>query len=479
MADDNQFFRPVRDFCQRKVVTCSADALLVDVVEIMREKNISSVVVTEGACPIGIFTDRDLRNKVVARGLDPRPLPVRDIMNAPLSVIGEDDFLYEALYRMSRQGIHRLGVVDGRGALAGIITDTDILKLQSHSPHQLVLDIEKAANLDDLKQLHQRIEALVLHLSGTGIRTRDMVRLIANLNDQVALRLIALLRKDRFAELPEGFAFVVMGSEGRSEQTLSTDQDNALIYADDLTPAEISLLETFATELIDSLIAIGVPACPGGIMAKNAAWQGTVSRWKEEINRWFNTPTPEHIMKGSMFVDLRTLYGDPKLEQQLKSYVFKHVAGNRGFLMRMAQNMMGFKPPFGWFGKIRTETSGEHRGKIDIKKAGIFAITDGIKALSLEIGNLEGGTHERIASLVGAAVLSAEAAEDIEESFELLVQMRLRGHVQAVLAGDKPSNYIALDQLNPMEEARLRSALEGVGRFQQFVKHHFSLDLLR
>lgn len=479
MADDNQFFRPVRDFCQRQVVTCTADDALVDIVSIMRAKNISSVVVTAGDSPSGIFTDRDLRNKVVARGLDPRSLRVRDVMNAPLAVIGENDFLYEALYQMSRQRIHRLGVVDGTGALAGIITDTDILKLQSHSPHQLVLDIEKAETVEDLKQLHQRIEALVLHLSGTGIRTRDMVRLIANLNDQVVLRLIALLRQDRFADLPRGFAFVVMGSEGRSEQTLSTDQDNALIYADDLSPIEISRLESFATALIDALIAIGVPPCPGGIMAKNAAWQGSLSRWKEEINRWFNTPTPDHIMKGSMFVDLRTLYGDAELEHQLKTYVFKHVAANRGFLMRMAQNMMGFKPPFGWFGKIKTEPSGEHRGAIDIKKAGIFAITDGIKALSLEAGNLDGGTHERIAALVAAKVLSAEVAEDAEESFEFLVQLRLRGHVQAVQAGKAPTNFVALEHLNRMEAARLRSALEGVARFQQFIKHHFSLDLLR
>lgn len=479
MADDNQFFRPVRDFCQHQVVSCQAGAPLVDIAAIMREKSISSMVVTEEGNPSGIFTDRDLRNKVVARGLDPNLLTVRDVMNSPLSVIGEDDSLYEALYRMSRRGIHRLGVVDGKGALAGIITDTDILKLQTNSPHQLVLDIEQATDLDELERLHQRIEGLVLHLSGTGIRTRDMVRLIANLNDQILRRLIALLRKDRFACLPPDFAFVVMGSEGRREQTLATDQDNALIYADDLSAAEVSQLEAFATELIDALIAIGVPPCPGGIMAKNTAWQGSVSRWKEEINRWFNTPTPDHIMKGSMFVDLRTLYGDPQLEQQLKAYVFKHVAGNRGFLMRMTQNMMGFRPPFGWFGKIKTEISAEHRGEIDIKKAGIFAITDGIKALSLEAGNLDGGTHERIASLVAAGLLPADVAADAEESFEFLVRMRLRGHVQAIQAGRNPTNYVALDQLNPMEVAQLRSALEGVGRFQRFVKHHFNLDLLR
>ncbi len=479
MSEENQFFRPVREFCQRQVVTCRSDAALVDVVGIMREKNISSVVVADSDAPTGIFTDRDLRNKVVAAGKSPAELKVSDVMNAPLAVIGEEDFLYEALYRMSRQKIHRLGVVDAQGKLSGIITDTDILKLQAHSPHQLVLDIEKAETIEDLAVLHHRIEALVLHLVGTGIRTRDMVRLIANLNDQVLLRLIALLRRDHFTDLPERFAFVVMGSEGRSEQTLSTDQDNALIYADDLSAAEITRLEAFSQALIDGLIAIGVPPCPGGIMAKNAAWRRSLGDWSREITRWFDTPTPEHIMKGSMFVDLRTLYGDAGLEQALKKHVFEHLARDRGFLMRMAQNMMGFKPPLGWFGKIKVEGSGEHKGMLDIKKAGIFAITDGVKALSLEAANLNGGTHERIAALVVAKVLKPEQAEDVEESFEFLVQTRLRGHVDAIQAGRTPSNHIALDQLNRMEQARLRSALEGVTRFQSFIRHHFSLHLLK
>lgn len=479
MSEENQFFRPVRDFCQRQVVTCHADAPLVDVVGIMREKNISSVVVADGDAPTGIFTDRDLRNKVVATGRSPTALKVSDVMNTPLAVIGEEDFLYEALYRMSRQKIHRLGVVDAAGKLSGIITDTDILKLQAHSPHQLVLDIEKAESIDDLKGLHHRIQALVLHLVGTGIRTRDMVRLIANLNDQVLLRLIALLRRDAFSDLPEGFAFVVMGSEGRSEQTLSTDQDNALIYADDLSAEEVTRLEAFSQALIDGLIAIGVPPCPGGIMAKNAEWRRSLGGWTREITRWFATPTPDNIMKGSMFVDLRTLYGDPRLEQALKAHIFKHLAGERGFLMRMAQNMMGFKPPLGWFGKIKVDSSGTHKGMLDIKKAGIFAITDGVKALSLEAANLNGGTHERIAALVEAKVLKPAQAEDMEESFEFLVQMRLRGHVEALQAGRTPSNHIALAQLNQMEQARLRSALEGVARFQRFIQHHFSLNLLK
>lgn len=479
MAEENQFFRPIRDFCQRNVVTCAAADGVVDVVARMRERNISSVVVVGDGRPLGILTDRDLRNKVVAQGRDPNTLHVADIMNAPLAVIGEDDVLYEALYRMSRLKIHRLVVVTPGGELAGIITDTDILRLQAHSPHQLVLDIEKADSIDSLRLLHERIQKLVVHLSGTGIPIRDMVKLIANLNDQVLIRLIHLLRSTRFPDLTEDFAFVVMGSEGRSEQTLSTDQDNAIIYDDGLDPAQVARLEAFSHELIDALISIGVPPCSGGIMARNPAWRRSLGAWKQELNRWLSTPTPENVMTGSMFMDLRALYGRADLVEALRQHAFRHMSTDQGFLMRMAQNMTNFLPPLGWFGRIKVEKSGPYSGKVDVKKAGIFAITDGIKALAIEARKLDGSTHDRMEALVAGGALKEDAAADLRAAFDFLVLMRLRGHVDALRQGVEPSNYIALDQLNAMEQGEFRLALEGVTKFQAFIKHHFKLHLLR
>lgn len=479
MAEANQFFRPVSDFYQHKVVSCGPNTSVVDVAVTMHDRNVSSVVVLDQDVPIGIVTDRDLRNKVIACGRDPSTMNAAEIMNAPLEVIGERDMLYEALYRMSRLKIHRLVVVDGDGRLAGIITDTDIIRLQAHSPHQLVLDIEKAATPADLKQLHERIQKLVTNLSGIGVPIRDMVKLIANLNDQVQIRLIALLRADpRHADLPDDFAFVVMGSEGRSEQTLSTDQDNAIIYDDALDAAQVARIEAFSHEFIDALIAIGVPPCPGGIMAKNPAWRRSLSDWKSALDRWLSTPTPDNVMTGSMFMDLRPLYGRSELVAELREHAFRFMSKDQGFLMRMAQNMTRFLPPLGWFGKVKVEKSGEHRGKLDVKKAGIFAITDGIKALAIEARKLDGSTHDRIEALVAAGVLKQADAADLRASFDFLVQMRLRGHVEALRAGREPNNYIELDRLNAMEKGELRLALEGVARFQAFIKHHFNLQLL-
>jgi CBS domain-containing protein len=151
MAEAGVFFLPVKDFCRRQVVTCSPEDRVVDMATTMRERNISSVVVCEDGAPTGIVTDRDLRNKVVSRGEDPGALAVRQIMNSPLITVGEEDFLFEALYRMSRHGIHRVGVVDTAGRLTGIITDSDILRLQTRSPQQMVREIQEARYVAELK----------------------------------------------------------------------------------------------------------------------------------------------------------------------------------------------------------------------------------------------------------------------------------------------------------------------------------------
>lgn len=479
MAEENEFFRPIRDIEQRRVVSCGADDVLVDIVSRMREMSISCVVVVEGERPTAILTDRDLRNKVIAAGRDPAGLRVRDVMSAPVITIGEEDVLYEALYRMSRHGIHRLVVVDRKGALAGIVTVTDLLRLQAHSPHQLVLDIEKADSIDALRELHQRIQKLIVHLAGTGIAIRDTVKLIANLNDQVLIRLIDLLRRDRYPDLTADFAFVVMGSEGRGEQTLSTDQDNAILYADSVQGEELARLEAFSHELIEALISIGVPPCPGGIMARNPAWRRSLTAWKRELTQWLSAPTPENVMTGSMFMDLRPLYGRRELADTLREHALHYMSHEQAFLVRMAQNMVNFAPPLGWFGRIKVDKSGEHRGEVDLKKAGIFAITDGIKALAMEARRLDGSTHDRMEALIEAGVLKAEQVADLRAAFDFLVRMRLRGQVEALRAGRKPGNYIALDQLNAMQQGELRLAFEGVASFQSFIQQHFKLQLLR
>jgi CBS domain-containing protein len=474
MPDLNSLFLTVGNYCRREVITCTPSDLLTDAAATMQRRNISSLVVTEAGNPVGILTDRDLRNKVVARGIDPGTLTVADVMNSPLITIAEDDYLFEALHRLSRHRIHRLVVTGPSGELLGIITDSDILRVQTHSPQQLVREIEEAPTVEDLKGLHKRVQGLVQHLIGTGVHIRDLVRLIAHLNDRVVIRLIDLLRAGRYAGLTERCSFLVLGSEGRGEQTLTTDQDNALVYADDLADGDIRQLEGFSTHLIDSLIAIGVPSCPGGIMAKNEQWRRSLSQWRTVLDQWFSTPTPEHIINLSMFSDLRMLSGDHSLELELKKHVSGRLQGNEMYLGHMVANLLRFAVPLGWFGKIKTE-KGEHAGQIDLKRAGIFAITEGAKILALAHGVQETGTAQRIELLSKQGVLAQNEADDLTASFYALVNFRLRTQVNAMSAGRQPDNRIRLTELNRMEQERLKAALEGVRSFQGDMGRRYRL----
>jgi CBS domain-containing protein len=471
MPELNALFLTVGHYCRREVITAAPTERLIDAAATMQRRNISSLVVCERGNPIGILTDRDLRNKVVAPGLDPGTLTVADVMNSPVLTISEDDYLFEALHRISRHRIHRLVVTGSNGELVGIITDSDILRVQTRSPQQLVREIEEASTVDELKGLHQRVQGLVEHLVGSGVHVRDLVRLIAHLNDQIVVRLIDLLRP---ASLTAQFAFVVLGSEGRSEQTLTTDQDNALVYSDDLAAVDVQRLEEFSTHLIDSLIAIGVPSCPGGIMAKNAPWRRSLAQWRAVLDQWFSTPTPENILNVSMFSDLRMLRGDSALEQALKEYVAGRLQGNEFYLGHMTANLLRFVVPLGWFGRIKSE-KGEHAGQVDLKKAGIFAITEGVKILAL--GNeVQGtGTVQRIERLTEGGVFSQQEADDLTASFYALVRFRLRTQVEAISTGREPDNRIALAGLNRMEQERLRAALEGVRSFQQSLGRRYQL----
>jgi len=480
MPEENTFFLQVKDHCHRGLITCHIEDKIIDATIIMRDRSISSIIVCDDRGePVGIMTDRDLRSKVVAARVDPTTSVVREVMTAPVISVNEEDTLFEVLYQMSRHRIHRLGVVDAQNRLVGIINESDIIRLQNRSPQKLLRSIDEASNIADLKVIHDNTEELIIFLRGNGVSTRDLIRLISLLNDQISLRLIEILQKEQFPNLPKGCAYLVLGSEGRREQTLKTDQDNAIIYADNLSAAEIALIADFSQALIDALIAIGVPECPGGIMAKNEFWRRNITNWKTAIDGWITTPSGENILNFSMFSDMRTLWGDASLEHELQQHVVQRAKENGIFLAHMAANVCRFPPPLGWLGRIKPEKSGPNMGKIDLKKGGIFPITEGVKTLALEAGVLEGSTTDKLHVLLEKEVLNSKQVGDLEAAFNLLTFFRLRSQIGSVTNQRDPDNNVAPSSLNRVERGRLKVALEVVQSFQGSLSSHFQLNMLR
>ncbi len=382
MSEETTFFLPVKDYCHRDLITCHLNDRVRSAAEVMRDKAISSLIVCdESSQPVGIMTDRDLRSKVVAGGLNPDQTTVGEVMTAPVISVREDDTLFEVLYQMSHHRIHRVGVVDVQNSLIGIINESDIIRLQNRSPQRLLRAIDEAQIVADLKKIHHESEQLIVFLSRNGVRTRELVRLISLLNDQIAEKLINLLKRSHFPAMGSKSTFLVLGSEGRREQTLKTDQDNAIIIADDATDPEVKEIERFSQMLIDSLIDIGVPECPGGIMAKNEFWRRKLSHWKQAVDGWIASPCGENILNFSMFSDMRSLCGDADLEKQLRDHIIQRAEENTIFLARMAANVCLFPPPLGWFGRIKTEKTQPYHAR-SISKSRNLRVDRGSQTLA-------------------------------------------------------------------------------------------------
>lgn len=350
--------------------------------------------------------------------------------------------------------------------------------MESCNPLSLFQEIEAARSIDTLRELGVKILDMVRVAISTGADIKSIVQLISRINCAITQRLIELLERTEGIRLPEGATYLALGSEGRGEQTLRTDQDSAIVYSDDLPPEKLGEVERFATRLVDALEEIGVPRCPGNIMASTPQWRHSLSQWKELLDQWISVPTPEHMLSFCMFQDLRSLHGDEALCVQLRDHIRAAVRLPPFFFPNMACHAVRFPSPLTMFGRIRVERSGEYRGKLDIKKAGIFAITVGASLLALEAGIIGGTTWEKLDLLGRRRVITAGDIKAIEEAFTFLVQLRLQLQLRSLAAGSSPTNYVDPLVMTGMERGQFRQALKGVNTFVRILRNRYQLDFI-
>ncbi len=276
--------------------------------------------------------------------------------------------------------------------------------------------------------------------------------------------------------LPAKAAYLALGSEGRGEQTLRTDQDSAMIYADDITALELNGCARFADRLVEALEYVGIPRCPGNTMASNPQWRHSITEWQQLLEKWISVPTGEHMVNFGMFQDFRTIHGDNRLETSLHEFIHDTTQRHMIFFPYVAKNIVRFPAPLGMFGRIKVERRGKNRGKVDLKKSGIFAITEGASLLALEHNVDKGTTWDKLEKLSQLGVLSAKNAEIYSESFSQLVNFRLQRQLSDLAAGKKPSNAIDPQRLDEKSQKQLREALRGVNQLLRFMRDHYRLD---
>lgn len=449
---------PAETLLARAPVFVSPDAPVAEAAQCMRQARISSVLVA--GQPPGILTDRDLRSRVLAEGLGPET-PARQVMSQPLKTLPTETPVYAALLFMLQENIHHLPLTR-QNQIVGVITDTDLLRHQLKSPVYLLKRVGQMAHLDSLAEYDREIAGMVETLFRSGLDVIQIGRMVASVNDALIRQLLKLAEAE-LGPPPTPYAWIVFGSEGRQEQALLTDQDNALIYGDD-SPAAQLYFEQLAERVVTGLQQAGFPPCPGNYMATQ--WRRPLEQWLRLFKTWVYTPEPQALLEAAIFFDFRQVHGSLSLEP-LEEIL--GAAGKHGlFLAHLARAALEFQPPLGFFQRIKTEQEG-----VDLKKGGIAPIVGLARLYALEVGSLARSTLARLEAAGQAGTLSQAGAELLAEAFRFTLYLRLRTQLRAYQADHAPTNRVKLEQLSALERRHLKEAFLAIREVQELTASHF------
>ena len=476
--EESFFFTTVNSICHRPAITCSPDLNLVEMACIMKQHNISGIIAVEGEKPVGIVSLRDLRNLLAERAAELSTLTVREIMKCRLITIRCSDYLFKAIFMMAKHNIHRLVVVDECDSLSGVLTDTDLLRIQTRSPLYLVQEIEAATTIAQLQSISGRMTGMLQLAVTTNADAQSLIQLIAHFHDAFTQRIIAILDEYHGIRLPVGAAYLALGSEGRGEQTLRTDQDSAIVYRDSFPPEQLAEVHRFSEHLVSALESIGVPRCPGNMMVSNPDWCHSLSEWKRLIEGWISMAGPEQTVHFGVFQDLRVLHGDPEFEDELRAYILECTRNHTVFFAGMAHTIVQFKPPLGLFGRLQVGKTDEDRGRVDLKKGGLFTLTRGISLIALEVGILGGTTWEKLERLHHLDIISDGDLETVKDAFTFLIKMRLEKQLAALQLKMEASNLVDPLELSEKVRDQLKSAFKGVNTLISIMRGRYQLDMM-
>ena len=418
----------------------------------------------------GIVTGIDMREAVIL-GRRPVETPVGEIATWQLVTIAPEELLAEALLRMTRHGVKRL-VVEERGRITGVLEQVDLLSFLSSQSYILGLQVERAASIDDLRRASEQLPALVQVLHGHGTKIPYITQLVAELTRRIAARLFAMIAPP---ELTANACLMVMGSEGRGDQILKTDQDNGLILRDGCDAPE---LRRVGEAFTDALVGFGYPRCPGGIMVSNPAWAKPLAAFRDDLRGWILSPDEPALMNVAILVDAAPVAGDPALLAGLKDQLFELSRGEAAFCARFARAIDSFETPS--LGGIRGLLVGRLPGRepLDLKKSAIFPIVHGVRALALERQIAETNTAERIRRLEDLGLFDHPFAVDLIEAYGFLLGLRLQARLDRLRLEQEPDNLIRPQDLNKFERDLLKDSFAIAGRFKELVRHHFHLKML-
>lgn len=413
---------------------------------------------TKNATPYGIVTRTNMLHAVVLDGLS-SDTAIGNIATYPVHQVEKHEFLFNAMVTMTRQRVKRLMVCEGSQAV-GMLDMTQILSAFSTHSHVLSLSIARANSVEELALASNRQQQLVDSLVTNGIRTRFMMELVSAVNEQIIERAFELVIPPA---MHNHCCLVVMGSEGRGEQILKTDQDNALILEPGLEwPNQQKVLD----ELNHTLARLGYPLCPGKVMVSNPHWVRTTDAWQQRIDELVANANSESVMEIAILADARAVAGNESLLAPVKQHLQQKMEGQELILTEFTRPALNFAVPLTLFGNVKSSKQG-----VDLKQGGIFPIVHGVRALSMEYAIDATNTFDRIDQLVAKRVLEQATAENLSEALKHLFKLRL----QQQLSHHDISNAIQLDALERPERDLLRHGLHVVKKFKQWLGYHYQI----
>ncbi len=460
----------VSDLIRKTPVTIDINSSIRQAAELMSQKNVSSVMIMDGTSLAGIITDRDLRKRCIAAGVS-TDRPVSQIMTTDLETIQESSLAIQALMTMTRLHVHHLPVKRG-DSVVGMLTATDLARHQSTNSAYLASDIRKAAGVDDLAQVSERLPDMQFQLANSNASALHIGEAISSITDSLTARLIEMAEAE-LGPPPVCYVWLCGGSQARREQTSHSDQDNALLISDEMKPEHAEYFETLAQRVCDGLNACGFVYCPGNAMATNPKWRQTLQIWRKYFNTWINRPEPMALMLSSIFFDLRPVYGEFELYHELRSDILSKTRCNGIFTAFMAANALQHRPPLGFFRTFVLIHGGKHDDTFDIKHRGIVPITDIARVFALDQGLVPVNTTERLEAAAETSVLSRDMGENLVDALEFIASIRVYHQAEQIRKGQNPDNYLSPEELSDLERRHLKDAFRVIQEMQDAMENRY------
>jgi CBS domain-containing protein len=473
LDDESRFRRPLASLVHRAPLSVLAVTPLADALAAMQEARVGSVVVTDDAMrPIGILTLKDVLARVTLASA-PLATPIAEVMTPDPATLSGDAAVSDALLTMARLGIHHIPLVtDGR--LSGVISEKDVFALRRLSVEGITSAITRSEDAGRLPALARDIADLAHSLLAQGMDAETLTAIISSLNDRLTERVIALEGEADASLAGLRWCWLALGSEGRMEQTLASDQDNALIFvhADD---AQRDALLAFALRVNHRLDACGFALCRGGIMASNPKWCLSAMGWQQQFAQWVDHGSPEALLNASIFFDFRPLAGDAALALELREWLTHTAQANPRFLHQMAQNALRNRPPLGVVRDFVLSEDAAHPHTIDLKLNGATPFTDAARILALAAGAPQTNTAKRLRAAARALNIPDAELADWNRAFHFLQLLRLRHQHAQERAGRPRDNHLDPDTLTPLDRRILKEALRQARKVQARLALDYAL----